>query len=355
MVLSKIALLNFRNIQQATYELHPHMTVIRAANAMGKTNILEAIHVLCLGHGFREDYEIELVRMGQTQSSIEGNVHEKKASEKERRGVMLMSDNLGHIKKTYLIEKAKKSARAYTQTGVRAVLFAPEHIEILTGSPDRRRQYLNTIISSYDPEYKKRLTNYEQALRRRNKLFTTIEDEWQLEEELQFWNTYLIEQASYVTLQRRLYIEHLNSTGELESKQFICEYIPNEFSVAHLAKTGAKEIAARRTLIGPQKDDFQLKLYDSRIETHKLIDIYGSRSEQRLGIVWLKRGEIMYALERSSRAPLVLLDDVFSEFDDENRELVMRVVSAYQTVATTTESPEHIRSIVQTKYETITL
>lgn len=355
MVLSKIALHNFRNIHHAAYELHPHMTVIRAANAMGKTNILEAIHVLCLGHGFREDHEVELVRMGQSQASVEGNVHEKKGEAQERRGVMLMADSTSRVKKTYLIEKAKKAARTYTQTGVRAVLFAPEQIEILTGSPERRRHYLNVILSSYDPEYKKRLTNYEQALRRRNKLFATIEDEWQLEEELQFWNTYLIEQASYVTLQRKLYIEHLNGTGELESKQFICEYIPNEFSAAHLAKTGSKEIAARRTLIGPQKDDFQLKLYDSRIESFKLIDIYGSRSEQRLGIVWLKRGEIIYALERSSRPPLVLLDDVFSEFDDENRELVMCVISPYQTIATTTESPEHIHSIVQTKHVIISL
>jgi DNA replication and repair protein RecF len=354
MVLSKIALHNFRNVHNASYTLHENLTVIRAANASGKTNILEGMYVLCVGHGFREQKEVELVRLGQTQASVEGIVHDKHGGE-ERRGVLLQSDSTGHVKKTYLINKAKKAARSYTSGGVQAVLFAPEHIEILTGSPDRRRQYLNTILSGYDPEYKKRLTNYEQALRRRNKLFDSIEDVWQLEEELQFWNTYMIEQAAYVSAQRQQYIDHLNTQPELESKRFECRYIANAFDATHLEKSGHKELAARRTLIGPQKDDFQIYMQDDRLGDVKLIDTYGSRSEQRLGMIWLKRAEMLYAHSRSPRDPLVLLDDVFSEFDDENRELVMRIVAGHQVIATTTESPAHIKTIVHGPHEIISL
>lgn len=354
MVLSKIALLNFRNVHNTSHDLHPHMSVIRAANASGKTNILESMYVLCTGRGFREQREVELVRLGQSQASVEGIVHDKKGHE-ERRGVHLQLDEQGKIKKTYLINKSKKAARTYVAQGIQAVLFAPEQIEILTGSPDRRRHYLNMIIGGYDPEYKKRLTNYEQAIRRRNKLFETIEDEWQLDEELEFWNTYLIEQASYITKKRTEYIVHINAHPDLEDKRFECQYISNEFNRAHLERSGYKEKAARRTLIGPQKDDFEIVMYDDVWKQHKKIDVFGSRSEQRLGMIWLKRAEILYAQTHSSLDPLVLLDDVFSEFDDENRELVMRIVSPFQVVATTTEPTAHIESIVKSDHMIISL
>ncbi|PIX69029.1 hypothetical protein COZ40_00115, partial [Candidatus Roizmanbacteria bacterium CG_4_10_14_3_um_filter_39_13] len=92
----------------------------------------------------------------------------------------------------------------------------------------------------------------------------------------------------------------------------------------------------RRTLIGPQKDDWIIYLKNKHIP-QKNIQKYGSRSEQRLGIFWLKMNEIHYMEEEIKIHPILLLDDIFSEFDHENKEKIVRLIEIYQTVMTTTE------------------
>jgi DNA replication and repair protein RecF len=100
----------------------------------------------------------------------------------------------------------------------------------------------------------------------------------------------------------------------------------------------------RRTLIGPQKDDYIILM--NKNERAQEVNLFGSRSEQRMALFWLKRNELLYYEKNSGMRPILLLDDIFSELDDENRELVMKVVATYQTVATTTEEEVKDLSLV---------
>jgi DNA replication and repair protein RecF len=122
----------------------------------------------------------------------------------------------------------------------------------------------------------------------------------------------------------------------LDGREFSIIYHKNEFTAARLAEKKELELRMRRTLIGPQKDDWTIVLTDKK-GVNKNIQIYGSRSEQRLGVFWLKINEIHFMEEEIHISPILLLDDVFSEFDHENKERIVRLIEKYQTVMTTTE------------------
>lgn len=328
MLLTRVQLQNFRNATSKIVDFSPHLTVVLGPNSRGKTNLLESIYVITNGTGFRETKENELLHFGQTQGAVDALFADR--ADKIHAKVILVERNEAVVK-TYFINAAKRGVREYLKDQTRSVLFAPQQIEILTGPPDPRRQYFNRLLSLYDLEYKKRLDNYESALRRRNKLLETVYDMFKLKEEIAFWDAYLVEQAEYIIKARRGYVAFLNAAPHLNTRTFSIKYEDSPISRELLDKGFEREMRARRTLIGPQKDDFTISLDEKNV--HK----FGSRSEQRLAILWLKLAEIRSCREKINRTPILLLDDIFSEFDSANKKLVLDLIKEYQTIATTTE------------------
>src|SRR3989338_6493404 len=149
MLLKQIILKNFRNFKEAKFNFSPILTIIIGENARGKTNLLESVFAVIHGEGFRDTVE-----------------------------------------KVFFVNKTKLRYVDYQKESTRAVLFSPEQIGIMTGSPDKRRKYFDSIIREFDIEYKKKLANYEIALRKRNKILETHFDEIQLKKEIAFWNDY---------------------------------------------------------------------------------------------------------------------------------------------------------------------
>lgn len=331
MIIKSIRLIHFRNFDGKTFELHPALTIIIGENARGKTNLLEGIFLSIYGLGFRESKEDELIQWHQNQAIVE-----TVWSEKEEKGVfqVAIENKSGKIEKKFFVNKTKKSHYLYFQYQTRAVLFAPEHIEIITGAPDKRREYFNKLIFAFDQEYKKRLHNYDQALYKRNKILEHHSDESALKGELSFWDNYLEEQARYITNKRQEYINFLNDHRSIDGKSFRIEYLKNELTGNRLKEVFNDEKRMRRTLVGPQKDDFQLYLENDEA---KSLHHFGSRSEQRLGVFWLKLNEIRYLEEFFKKLPVLLLDDVFSELDIKNKKVILNLIGQYQTILTTTE------------------
>lgn len=328
MLLQRINLVNFRNFDKVNFDFSPCLTVIIGENARGKTNLLEAIYFFINGIGFRESREEELIEFEKKESSVSG-ILEDKGSKKELK--IILTKQEGKVEKKYFIQKVKKRHAHYLSEQTKAILFSPEQLKIVTDSPDVRRSYFDRQISSYDLEYKKRLVNFENSLRRRNKILEFHKDENKLKEELVFWNQYLSEQALYLTQKRQEYIDYLNSNPKVDSRQFRAEYQKSEVNESRFEEVFEKEKRYRRTLIGPQKDEFKIFL------SGKNIQHFGSRSEQRLGIIWLKLNEVKFYEEKFKRKPIILLDDIFSEFDSPNKKLILSLIKKYQTVVTTTE------------------
>ena len=347
MLLTKVYLSHFRNFENRTFDIHPKTTMVIGENARGKTNLLESVFVVMNGIGFRESREEELIQWNETRAVVE-NVWQNESSHLFQ---ILMTRRETGVEKKYFIDKTVSSLYQYRQHLGKAVLFAPEQIDIVSGSPDIRRDYINKFIGTYDPEYKKRVHNYDAALRKRNKILEISRDESALVDELAFWNQYLHEQSIYITAKREEYIDYLNKHTSIDNRHFSVEYIRSPFTLERAAQYFPKEKIVRKTLIGPQKEDIKIYLEKNNIKTN--IQMYGSRSEQRLGVFWLKLNELSLLEELFHKKPILLLDDVFSELDKYNKKLTLNLVTNYQTILTTTEA--ELPDIIHTEHAVITM
>lgn len=329
MLLHKISLKNFRNFSNSTFQFNPFLTIIIGENSRGKTNLLEAIYFITNGVGFRESKEEEFLPFDSRNDAIVEAIFMVK-DDKISFSINLKKKD-EKVEKIFQVNRTKKRHFEYIKNQPKTVLFSPEQIEIIIGPPDRRRDYLNRLIASYDWEYKKKLKNYEQALRRRNKILEIYSSPQKLSEELMFWNKYLEQQAAYITEKRAEYTAYLNQNQKIDSKEFKMKYIKSELTQNRLQENLDKEMRVKRTLIGPQKDD--LEIYINGKNVHH----FGSRSEQRLAVLWLKINELKFFETLFQSRPLFLLDDIFSELDKKNRQTVINLIQKYQTITTTTE------------------
>ena len=347
MWLKKISLVNFRNFKEKSFVFNPFLTIIIGENAKGKTNLLEAIYCLTTGKGFREHKENELIFFGEKKAKIEGIFEEK---DQKFTYEIIMEKIDDEIKKIYLIDRSKKNLFQFKKEIAKVVLFSPDQLEIITGSPEKRREYFDRFLSENDREYKKKLNNYQQALRKRNKLLEKYEKmNNDFSEELSFWNSYLTEQSVYLFEQRQRYCQFLNKHFSLDGKHFFIDYQPSLINTDKFKEVFEEEIKYRRTLVGPQKDNFFIFLKNDK---EKNIHLFGSRSEQRLALFWLKINEINFYEENFKIRPILLLDDIFSELDFNNRSLILRLIKNYQSILTTTEIEvikieEGVRSVIK--------
>jgi len=332
MILRKLNLHNFRNFKDKEFIFNPFLTLIIGENSKGKTNLLEAIYFMIFGFGFRETKEIELLNFENKDTSwVEGIFSD---ADKENKFKILLMSNNTFVKKAHFINNLKTKHINYLSDQTKAVLFTPQQLEMITGSPTKRRSYFDVLLSSYDFEYKKRLNNYENALRKRNRILERSKFIENIIEEISFWNKFLVEQAKYITQKRQDYINFLNKNNKIDSKEFKIKYIKNEFSYEKLKQYEDLELRIKRTIIGPQKDDYQIFIKNN---ISKDVQKFGSRSEQRLSILWLKMNEIFFYEKNYKKKPILLFDDVFSEFDSKNKKLVINLFKKYQTIATTTD------------------
>ncbi len=325
MFLKKIILFNFRNFTHFQVEFKKNITLIVGRNSLGKTNLLEAIYFLINGQGFREEKEEELIKIGEDQSEVEGEFLVNNDFLTYHINLKY-SDNKKAIKK-FFIEKSEKKHFQYQKEQIKTVLFSPDQLNIIIDSPQIRRDYFDDIISIFDYQYKKSLHNFEAALKKRNKILESIGNYSQLKEELEFWNDYLVKQGSYLTAKRQEYVDFLNNHQEIDSKFFSIKYLKNEISKEKLKNCLETDLKYKRTTIGPQKDDFEIFIGEKSV--HK----FGSRSEQRLAIFWLKANEIRYIENNLKIKPIILLDDIFSELDEENQKIIFPIIKNYQTIA----------------------
>jgi len=326
-MIKKLFLRNFRNFEKNNFDFSSHLTIIVGKNSQGKTNLLEGIYFLVNGVGFREIFEEELLLFGKKEARVEAIIVENN----EPFSYQIKASSLNNrIEKRFFINKTEKKKTQYLNTITKTVLFSPEQINIIIGSPSLRRDYFNKTISIFDLEYKNKLNNYEAALRKRNKVLESRLSLEKLKEELVFWDDYLIKQGEYLTKKRQSYVGFLNQNKEFDSKSFSIEYLKNQITKEKLEENFDQEVRLRKTIIGPQKDDFQISI------SGKNVHHFGSRSEQRLSIFWLKLNEIRYFENQYQKKPVILLDDIFSELDHNNQKIIIKLVKEYQTIVTTT-------------------
>ncbi len=342
MILDTLTLQQFRSYTKETFTFSPQATLIVGVNTAGKTNILEAVYFLATGKSFRADQDREAIRWGNDLGRIKGITGETKL-EIVMTGSMLTGETAPT--KRYFVNGVARRLVDFIGN-LRAVLFWPEHLELVTDSPSVRRKYLDSVLVQVDREYRRNLLSYERGLRQRNKLLDIIFEGKASTSQLVFWNQLLIKSGNYLTEARANYIAFINASY-IAGASYQIVYDKSVISESRLVQYADEEVAARATLVGPHRDDI---VFQKPERNDEWIDLskYGSRGEQRLAILWLKLAEVSYVEKRVGERPTLLLDDIFSELDSAHRKLVMDLIGKQQTIITTAE-PE-VTTLMKREY-----
>jgi DNA replication and repair protein RecF len=335
--LINLTLADFRNYENKTIDFSDGVTVIFGENARGKTNILEAIYLLGIGESFRAKRTEEMVRFEQELGRVSGEIE---ISKKDKVDLEVMVNGgivMGKVvnKRKYLIDGVSRRRKDILGT-LPLVLFRPEDVELISGSPDIRRKFLDRLMIQVDPTYEHSLSTYEQALRRRNKVLDGIREGTASRYSLTFWDGLLIKHGQVIQDKRRELVDYINSLFEKSElfKRLKLVYDLSVVSESRLAQYAEAEVAVGYTLVGPHKDDLIMK------EGTRDLSVYGSRGEQRMAVLALKMGEIYYLEEKGNKKATLLLDDIFSELDEEHKQEVLRVMSGRQVIVTTADEED---------------
>lgn len=335
-MLTSLTLQNFRSYKQTKFKFSDGVTCIVGLNAAGKTNILEAIMLLATGKSFRAGLDREVISWGAEVARITGLARE---------------ETLEIVFTSGMVSGQKSSLKKHMVNGVsrrvidfigymKAVLFWPEDLKLVTDSPSIRRKYLDTVLVQVDREYRRNLLVYERGVRQRNRLLDLINEGKSSRSQLLFWDQLLIKAGGYITQKRASYIDFVNTTT-LSHHQFHMSYDKSIISEARILQYKDEEVAAKSTLVGPHRDDFSLFSkgeHPTREEdSYRNMEKYGSRGEQRLVVLWLKLAELSYITKETGERPTLLLDDIFSELDEKHRTLVGELVNKQQTIITSAD------------------
>jgi DNA replication and repair protein RecF len=335
-MITDIRLQHYRSYDDGSFEIDPGVNIIVGPNASGKTNLLEAILISCLGTSYRAR-EADLVQFEQPWARIDAR------TPTGTRTTKLIVGGTGLIKKEFVINDQPLKRLLLPKT-IPAVLFEPNHLQLLTGSPDLRRDYLDDLLEQLIAGYATVRRQYKRTLAQRNRLLK--QGRSQATSQLFAWNIRLSQLGAEIATQRVQLIEQLSSTiqelyqnlSHTEAEvtiSYSSNCVIGQYSSDMLHKLEAntdKDFERGFTTYGPHRDDMVITL------NGHLIQEAASRGETRTMLLALKILEMQQIEQTRDQKPVLLLDDVFSELDGARRRALTEVLKGYQTFITTTDA-----------------
>lgn len=345
-MLKTLSLQNFRSYKKASFEFKDSVIII-GPNTAGKSNIIESIFLLSAGKSFRAEKDAQMVRLGNEM----GRISAKQNSGESSLEVVVTTGEVAGVKTQYkrFFVNGVAKRRVDFVGNLPSVLFSPQDLELVGGSPGKRREFLDNVLEQTDRDYRIAHLGFTKALKQRNALLELIKETGRnADKQLDYWDSLVIRNGSVVTQKREKFINALNE-AEKSVFDFKIEYDKSEISKERLEKYYDAERVSGVTLVGPQRDDVFIYF-----ESEKPLKSFGSRGQQRLGVLQLKLIELNYIKEKLDTAPILLLDDIFSELDEEHINLILSIIGDQQTILTTTHE-EFIPNKIKSKMEVIEL
>jgi len=350
-VLDEISLLDLRGYAALESRFGPGPHIVWGPNATGKTTLLEAMVLLAWGRSHRTTADGELIRWGADLARVEGRVGDDAIEVAVvRSGVAAGAATGSGGRKRIRVNGVGRRASGLAGL-LRIVLFAPEEMLLIAGSPSLRRAVIDQLAGAGSPAYVDALATYGRTLQQRNSLLRAIREEGASRAELRFWDGAFLDAGSAIVTERRrllgvladpLAAAHAEiAPEEAAAGRLTIRYetnappFPGETARDSLARrlveTAEKEVWNGTTLIGPHRDDLVFELGGRDLAS------FASRGQQRTAILALKLAELDHVTAIDGRPPLLLLDDVFSELDPARRShLVRRIAALPQAFVTTT-------------------
>lgn len=337
MYISKVLLQNFRSFDRKLVGFDQRANLVLGKNRSGKSNLLEAIYFLSSGKSFRLSSSNQLIKWDEKMSSVRAKINDKEGESEIE--VQLWRENSGSLKKRFLIDKVVKTRAKYWGKA-KIVVFEPEDIRLITGSPNRRREFLNGVFTNTEWRYASALSQYYKALKHRNELLDIIASGKAQKTELFYWDQSLVKNAEIIQNFRLDWVKSanlfFNNHQDKEINKLSIKYQASTISEEKLHKLYPLELAAGHSKCGPHLDDFSIDFDDFKTEDKNLA-FWGSRGQQRMAVLALRLAQINYLEEQYNEKPILLLDDIFSELDENHRQVVIKICQKYQTIFTSTE------------------
>lgn len=341
---NNIFLSGFRNIENASLSFSPDVTFLLGNNAQGKTNVLEALYYFARGKSFRGATDKEMTSFGKEGYSL--SLTYEKEDRTEELFVSAFGREKVRRKNGISLEKQSELVGSF-----RAVLFSPDDLQMVKGSPSERRRFLDVAISQCYPVYISLYARYQKNLDERNALLKAMQKGFFYDSEmLSVYSEKLSLLSAEIYLYRKAYIEKLKAyaehvVGELslgreslslfyksdiddygeisDDKKTVAEYYHRIFT-----SQNDRERAAGMTLFGIHRDD--LGIYLSGISAKD----FGSQGQQRSAVLALKMAEGMVSGDLTGERPVYLFDDVLSELDEGRRRFLLSGMKGCQFIVT---------------------
>lgn len=350
MNVKNIRLINFRNYHNISVEFNKNINIFIGKNAQGKTNLLEAIHMCSAGKSFRSNRDKEIINFEKDEAyigtDVKTKIHDKFVELKLNR----------EKSKIIRINKIEIKNLKELDTSLSVVVFRPDDLKLVKDGPNERRSFLDQGISQIKPVYNYNINRYNKILFQRNNLLKSCRLNRKQISLLDVFDVQISKIGASIVLERHKFIDELSKNckaihNKLTSNKedLIVKYHSNipilktkdeiEKQYYSMLKNNLNlDIENGTSQIGPHRDDILFYINGKEVKT------FGSQGQQRTLVLTLKLSEVDLIKKEKDSYPVVLLDDVFSELDDERRKYLTKYFNEMQVFITATDAAD-IKSI----------
>ena len=330
MLIKRIGLKNFRNHQFLSFDFSDRLNVLTGRNAIGKTNVVEAIYYLSLGRSFRTNEDEDLIKKNSDRAEIDAIISEGEITRK----IKIIITKMG---KVVMINGKNISKLSELSKCVNVILFQPKDVMLFSGPPKDRRNFLDISISKKSAIYLDYITRYEKVLKERNDLLKADTINQTL---LDVTTELMVKLSGSIISYRQMYVKDINDilnkitralTGEKGT--FELKYYPfvaydvnfNENAKKAFKRAEESDFKHKQTSIGIHREDISISLNGRDIAT------FGSQGENRIAALALKLSPY-FLIEDKDKKPIVVLDDVMSELDAQHQQKLIEFLRKFNQV-----------------------
>lgn len=344
MIVKELRFENYRNLINNQITPNENVNVIYGENAQGKTNLLEAIWLFCGGHSFRGSKENEMIAFDKKYFRLEMDFY---SCERDQSADIVF----GRDRKQVWINGVERNSSSYLTEVFSAVVFSPEHLNLIKRGPNIRRRFIDAAICQHRIRYASLLSKYQQIINQRNALLKDIKRHSELKDTLSIWDDSLVVVGAQILQERYNYLKKLREPARAYHSGISAD--KEELDISYLSTSDTDENDdlftlreklrdayenSRRedfytgyTSVGPHRDDLNFKINGISVRR------FGSQGQQRSAVLSMKLSEAELLYEKNGERPVILLDDVLSELDNSRQDFLLNKVEAYQVFVTCCE------------------
>ncbi len=339
MYIKKLRLKDFRNYKGAELTFSSRTNIIYGDNAQGKTNILEAVYLFAQGRSHRADSDKELVRFGCDFAGLEIEFED---SNRSYTGKMQITDS---GKKGVRINHVNINKLSELMNYLNVVMFSPEDLRLVKGSPATRRRFMDSAISQLYPAYLSTLLEYNKIIKQKNSLLKILKKSGGDDTTLEIWNGELARAMIKIMETRSQFIKEINGwaktvQSDISKEELELLYVPNiklqensaDGILNFLMSRKKREIEAGAALYGVQRDDIDIFI------NGKDAKLFASQGQQRTAALSMKIAQSEYINDKKGEYPVLLLDDIMSELDVSRRMYLSERIKDKQVLLTSTDT-----------------